>query len=191
MTEAARLRRMLAEDAWRWHLLGLVRSLRLPDCWIGAGFVRSAVWDRLHGREATAPAGDVDVLWFDPARTEPATDAAIEATLRGLAPGVAWSVKNQARMHRRNGDAPYASACDAMRHWPETATAVAARRTGAEDCGIAAPYGLEDLFGGILRPTPGFAGDRLGIVLGRIAAKRWLERWPRLRPVPALTARSG
>ncbi|WRQ77412.1 nucleotidyltransferase family protein [Pseudomonas saxonica] len=28
----------------------MVRSLNLPDCWIGAGFLRNAVWDYLHGR---------------------------------------------------------------------------------------------------------------------------------------------
>ena len=55
----------------------------------------------------------------------PSRDRAIEAELRALAPGIDWSVKNQARMHLRNGDPPYSGATDAMRHWPETATAIA------------------------------------------------------------------
>ncbi|MGH8392414.1 MAG: nucleotidyltransferase family protein, partial [Pseudomonas sp.] len=31
---------LISSDPLRWHLLAVVRSLALPDCWIGAGFVR-------------------------------------------------------------------------------------------------------------------------------------------------------
>jgi uncharacterized protein len=178
---ASTLRAILSNDPLRWRVLDLVRSLALPDCWIGAGFVRNAVWDHLHGRPPSAPSGDVDVVWFDPRRAEPSEDRALEAALRGLEPSVDWSVKNQARMHLRNGDTPYASAVDAMRHWPETATAVAARRTERGSCEIAAPFGLADLFGLVLRPTPRFAGERHRAFLDRVQAKGWLAAWPLLR----------
>ena len=150
----------------------------MPDCWIGAGFVRSAVWDHLHGLSASLPNGDVDVVWFDPERADPGEDAALEARLRAVDPALDWSVRNQARMHWRNGDAAYASCADALRHWPETATAVAVRRTGRDGCDIAAPFGLGDLFALVVRPTPGF---RAQVYRDRIAHKRWAERWPRLR----------
>jgi hypothetical protein len=66
-----------------------------------------------------------------------------------------------------------------MAFWPETATAVAIRlHDGALE--IAAPFGLDDLFGLILRPTPAFRNDRLPAFHDRIATKRWLERWPKL-----------
>ncbi len=88
------------------------------------------------------------------------TDRQLEVALRAAEPAAAWSVKNQARMHLRNGDAPYASAVEAMRGWPETATAVTARRRGPDGCEVAAPFGLEDLLGLALRPTPRFMGDK-------------------------------
>lgn len=175
------LQAILSDDPLRWRVLGVVRSLGLPDCWVGAGFVRNAVWDHLHGRPASRPSGDVDVLWFCPARAEPSEDRKLEAALRVLDPSIDWSVKNQARMHRRNDDAPYASAVDAMRHWPETATSVAARQTEEGCCEIAAPFGLEDLFGLILRPTPRFAGEKRHAYLDRVRAKGWLAAWPLLR----------
>jgi hypothetical protein len=143
--------------------------------------VRNAVWDHLHGRPPSPPAGDVDVLWFDPHNAAPAQDRALEATLRRMDPSVAWSVKNQARMHRRNGDAPYASATDAMRHWPETATAVAVRRDEHDRCEVAAPFGLGDLLGLVVKPTPAFAGARRHVVQDRVRAKAWLTAWPLLR----------
>jgi hypothetical protein len=160
VSDAARLRAIIMGDAARWRLLGLVRALNLPDCWIGAGFVRNAVWDRLHGRAVSPLASDVDVVWFDADRAGPSVDGAHEAALAEADPRVAWSVKNQARMHVRNGDAPYASTADAMARWPETATAVAVRRTGADACEVIAPHGLADLFAMVLRATPAFGGEK-------------------------------
>jgi len=122
-------------------------------------------------------------VWFDPERTHPSEDREIEAALRTMDPSVAWDVKNQARMHLRNGDAPYVSATDAMCRWPETATAVAVRRSEQDHCDIAAPFGLDDLFGLIVRPTPSFADAKRQLYNDRVQAKEWLKTWPLLRAV--------
>lgn len=172
---------MLSADPERSRILTLVHSMQLPDGWVGAGFLRNAVWDCLHGRPASRPAGDVDVLWFDPALVDPSEDEAAEARLRALDPSIRWSVKNQARMHLRNGDAPYASAVEAMRCWPETGTAVAVRRTERGGCEFAAPFGFDDLFNLIARSTPRFQGEKRGIYLDRVQRKGWLGTWPLLR----------
>jgi hypothetical protein len=184
MDYVATLCAVIAGDKLRWRILGLVRSLRLPDSWIGAGFVRNAIWDHLHHYPASPPAGDVDVLWFDPRQADPDRDRALEMTLHRMDPSVTWSVKNQARMHLRNDDPPYASATDAMRHWPETATAVAVRRDDHDRCDVAAPLGLADLFGLLVRPTPSFGSAKRTIYDQRLQAKGWLTTWPRLRVEP-------
>lgn len=181
MDNHAGLRSILRADPVRWHLLEVVEGLGLPDSWIGAGFVRNAVWNRLHQRPAAPLETDVDVIWYDRTCLDAAKDRQIEARLRALEPSIDWSVKNQARMHLRNGDAPYPSAPDAMRFWPETATAVAVRRLGPHGCEIAAPEGLNDLFNLILRPTARFRSERSAIYEDRIRSKGWLEKWPLLR----------
>jgi hypothetical protein len=178
--DTAALADLLAADPWRLPLLRGVAAQRLPDGWIGAGFVRDAVWDRLHARPPAPPAGDVDVVWFGPETPSAEADRAIEARLRAAMPDTDWSVTNQARMHGRNGDPPYRDTADAIRHWPETATAVAARWNGSEVV-ILAPLGLEDLLTGIIRPGPRFTREKRGIFEARVAAKRWRERWPLLR----------
>jgi len=86
MDYAAALGELLDRDPVRSRIVAMVSSLRLPDCWIGAGFLRNAVWDHLHGRVVSAPVEDIDVIWFDPARADAATDAALERGLRGLDP---------------------------------------------------------------------------------------------------------
>ncbi|HSG90868.1 MAG TPA: nucleotidyltransferase family protein, partial [Pseudomonadales bacterium] len=128
-------------------VLRAVRRLRLPDAAVGAGFVRSAVWDGAHGFEVPTPLDDVDVLYFDARNRSRSQEACIEKALSRRLPGVPFSVRNQARMHRRNGDAPYRGTADAMRFWLETATCVAVRlrRDGGLD--VLAPCGLGDLLG--------------------------------------------
>ena len=67
------------------------------------------------------------MVYHDPSCPGPAAETAAEARLKELVPGLLWSVRNQARMHVRNGDAPYDSTADTLRHWLETPTAVAVR----------------------------------------------------------------
>ena len=89
-------------------------------------------------------------------------------------------------MHARNGDAPYISATEAMRYWPETATAIAARRNDCGECEIAAPFGVDDLLGLILRPTPRFASDeKYPIYKERLRTKQWTSLWPLLKEAEA------
>lgn len=175
----ADLRALLSDDSPRWKALEAVAGLDLPDCWIGAGFVRDAVWDHLHGRPPTFSATDVDVIWFAPGVPDEQADRDIEQKLKALLPGYRCSVKNQARMHRRNGDAPYRSVAHAMTHWPETATAVAVR-IAHKEVEICAPFGLDDLWALRLRPTPAFANEKWPIFQQRLASKRWVERYPML-----------
>lgn len=180
MKRSDRLSQIVMSDPLRWRLLASVRSMGLPDCWIGAGFVRDAVWDVLHDRPPTTPMADIDVVWFDPDAADPRRDKAIEQDLAAREPGFDWSVKNQARMHVRNGDAPYGSTENALRHWTETATAVAVRRTADDRCQILAPFGLDDLFELRLSPPPGCTPAKRNAFRRRVKAKRWLERYPKL-----------
>jgi uncharacterized protein len=91
-------------------------------------------------------------------------------------------MRNQTRMHARNGHAPYLSSTDAMAHWVETATAVGVRLGRDGSLEIDAPHGLADLDGLILRPGPAYR-QRLEVFHAREAQKRWLDRWPMLRMV--------
>jgi hypothetical protein len=178
--DAAHLIALLRADATRMRLLAAVEDLCLPDCWIGAGFVRALVWDHLHGRESSPLDTDVDVVWWDPAHATAAIDRELEGVLTAQDATVVWSVTNQARMHGRNSDEAYASTEDALRHWPETATAVAIRQAVGR-LEILAPFGLADLFAMTIRPTPAFRGARRSIVEDRVRDKRWRERWPQAR----------
>lgn len=174
---AARLTAIIGDDAWSMTQLRRVRALGLNDWAIGAGFVRALAWDRLTAKPTRTPLADVDVLHFDPASLSPDAERTLEARLFAEDPEIPWSVKNQARMHLRNGDPPYRSTADALTGWLETPTCVAARLEADDRLTIIAPFGLDDLFALRVAPTP--AGRRkLGQYHARLAAKDWARHWP-------------
>ncbi|WP_437888750.1 nucleotidyltransferase family protein [Phytobacter sp. V91] len=175
------LQGLLLDDPIRMKALCAIQSLKLNDGWIGAGFVRDAVWDHLHGYKQVQISGDVDVVWFDSERCNPAHDSDLEERLCQRFPEFDFSVKNQARMHQRNGNLPYLSTENALLYWPETATAIAVRIGETNFLEIIAPYGLDDLFELRLRPTPPFEREKLNIFRQRVARKGWMERYPKLQ----------
>lgn len=171
---------VMRADPWRMEALAHARGLALPDWGIGAGFVRNAVWDRLHGFSQPTPLADIDLLYFDPSDLSPDREAVCEAKLSSPNSGTPWEVRNQARMHLRNGDAPYRSTADALCYWLETVTAVAVRLEADDELTVLAPLGLEDLMG--LRVSPTAAGRRRNAEYSqRMRAKAWPEIWPGLR----------
>jgi hypothetical protein len=89
-----------------------------------------------------------------------------------------WSVKNQARMHEKNGLPPFQSTEDAIAHWPETVTAIGVRLDDSDALQIVAPYGLKDLFDMVVRRSPRFQ-DRV-YYLQRVHEKNWKKQWPKL-----------
>lgn len=173
------LKNILHSDPWSMKTLSAARSLQLPDWAIGGGFVRNRVWDRLSGREETR-LNDVDLLFFDSDTPSKARDMEIEQSIRHLLPDIPWSVKNQARMHLRNLTRPYLNTEDAMRHWLETATAVAVRLDNNDDLIVLAPFGLSDLFNMIIRPTFA-ASSKMDQFETRIHKKNWLSIWPEVK----------
>lgn len=70
-------------SGWRMAALADVRSLGLRSWAIGAGAVRDLVWNQLGGLPDVPPAGDVDVVHFDPDRDD---DDAPQAQLVARSP---------------------------------------------------------------------------------------------------------
>lgn len=178
-THRAALTLLVENTPWLMHSLRSVRGcIDAPWC-IGAGAVRSLVWDQLHGFPASTPT-DVDVAYFDAARRS--TETQLEARLSELQPEVRWDIVNQALVHEWPAPCPVVrpltSLDDGLASWPETATAVGVYLDHAERIGIVAPYGLDDLFGLVLRRSPG--SHRPEAFTERVTSKRFRERWPLL-----------
>lgn len=175
-----RLTAIVAANPTLMAMLKAVAAVGLPDAWISAGTIRSAVWDVLHGRPVSTDWADVDVLFFDAGDVSRQREQAAEARLRALMPGLPWEVRNQARMHLKTGLAPYRDTEDGLRHFAETPTAVGVRLRD-DHIEVIAPHGLDDLFGMIVRPV--FDGDPrlMEVYRARMTSKNWPARWPGVR----------
>lgn len=178
------IEQLVRSDAWMMKVLRAARSLNLPDWWIGAGFLRNKVWDAMEGNDFQV-SRDVDLVYFSAADVSPETDWQYDEQMNEDFPFAEWEVRNQARMHTKNGFDPYGSTAEGIAHWVETATCVALRLSG-ERLEFLYCHGSDDLLGMIARPTPGFQTPELRpIFYERIEQKKWRERWPSLTVLDA------
>lgn len=168
--------KFIEADEFMMNVLRAVRSLSLPDWWIGAGFVRNKVLDALSDGMQTPP-GDIDVVYFDTSDLSEETERIHQNRLEEILPTGKWSVTTQARMHAENGDDPYTSSLDAIAHSPETATAIAVTLNDDDRIVFEAPCGSEDLLNMTIRPTPCFA-KKLEEFRKRLEKKTWDIKWP-------------
>ncbi|MFJ4373241.1 nucleotidyltransferase family protein [Pseudomonas japonica] len=64
-------------------------------------------------------------------------------------------------------------------HCPE-----AVRRLETGVCEVAAPLGVDDLFGLVIRPAGKFATEKAAIYQDRLKSKNWMKIWPLLTLAP-------
>ncbi|MDP5146801.1 nucleotidyltransferase family protein [Shewanella sp. ULN5] len=198
-TQLALLTTWFEQDKMRMQALTacsvVFNRLNIKDWAIAAGFVRNLVWDKLHGF-ATSALNDIDVIYFCASDLSEHTERLIQQLLNDIL-ALNWSVKNQARMHIRNGDAPYLCCLDAMEYWPEKQTAVAVKlidnivvehhysvQLNTVDAFhppfklmFIFAFGIEHLFNLTLSHNP---RRLLTVFEQRVAQKQWLIRYPQL-----------
>lgn len=170
---------LIEDDKWMMDLLRVAERLNLPDWWICAGFVRSKIWDTLHGYDIRTPLGDIDVIYFDPQCLDEAQEKRLEQQLVAWKPGIPWSVKNQARMHKINNLPPYMSAEEGIANFPETVTALGVK-LGANGLILTAPHGIGDVIQMCVRPVPRFeaSNELKAVYTKRMESKNWKVNWP-------------
>lgn len=171
--------RIIEEDEWMMDILRTAQSLNLPDWWVCAGFVRSKIWDVLHGFHERTPLPDIDVIYFDESNVEEKIEKYYENRLKQRQPAIPWSVKNQARMHVVNNDLPYSSSTEAIAKFPETATALGVKLDGEGKIMMTAPHGINDVVNFNIRPTPYFSKkeERMDYFYQRVYKKNWNSIW--------------
>ena len=176
---------IVRQTPWLMRALRAVRSVSAPEGAIGAGAVRTAVWNHLHGFSGTPALRDVDVAYFDPRDLSKARDDAYLAELQALEPEFPWEITNQAGVHHWLTDAegrpfaPFRSMEEGIATWPETATSVSVRLNSDDSIRVIAPLGLEDLFDMVVRRNPARAS--VETFRQRVADKRYSARWPKVR----------
>src|SRR3989338_9394428 len=184
------LAKLIEDDPWMMKALKIAASLNLPDWWLGAGFIRSKVWDYLHGYKKRTPLPDLDFIYFDTkdfskkeaSKFSTKADEHYQKILNKKMPEAAWSVTNQARMHLFHRHKPYRNSSEALSFWVETATCIGAKLSAKGKVVLTAPRGMRDLVNLIVRPIPEHQNNR-SLLKKRIKEKKWLTKWPKLKVV--------
>ncbi len=175
--------------------------LALPDWYLGAGCVAQTVWNELHGFPPTVNISDYDLVYFDRSDLSEDSEDFRAAQARELLQDLGGEIdlKNEARVHLWYPDhfgyaiEPYTSTEDAISTWPTTATAVGVRKEADGQLTVFAPFGLDDLFGLVVRPNKRQITEE--IYLRKV--ERWTKCWPKLVVIPwdrergELTARTS
>lgn len=160
----------------RWADLGLA------DAWLVAGCLFQTVWNRRDGVAPESRIKDYDLFYFDAGdlsqEAERAVQARVDAVLRDL--GIVVEVANQARVHLWY-PAFFGLAYPQLVHSREgiarfliRGTCVGMRPLAGGGFDVYAPYGLADLYRGLLAPNP--LRDAADLFRAKCASYR--ERWP-------------
>jgi len=164
-------------------LLDRLPELGLPQAHLVAGALFQTVWNVLSGQPPTAQIRDYDLFYWDADTSYEAEDAAIRRTTALFTDlNAPTQVRNQARVHlwfpERYGltRPPLRSAREGIDQFLVECTCVGVDARGE----VYAPFGLDDLAAGRLRPNPRNHTPSLY----RVKADDYLQRWPGLREEP-------
>jgi uncharacterized protein len=169
-------------------ILNKLSDASLPNWYIGAGCIAQTVWNHFSALDPLSGINDIDIVYFDPSDLTSETEARKAEEVRRLFSGIpiAIDVKNQARVHlwyESHFGYPiqaYSSVEEAINDWPTTATAIGVRVDDQGSFDVYAPYGLNDLFGLMVRPNKAQITEEIYLA----KARRWQACWPSLTIVP-------
>ncbi|RPI77765.1 MAG: nucleotidyltransferase family protein [Desulfobacteraceae bacterium] len=169
------------------QVLEQTNKLLLPEWYLGGGCLAQTVWNLLSGFDPTAHITDLDLAYYDPHDLSyDRENWHIQQVCKAFQHlPIPVDVKNQARVHlwyEQHFGHPiqaYGSTEEAINHWPTTSTCVGVTIHDAQ-FSVYAPYGLNDLFGMIVRPNKRQITEE--IYCKKTA--RWKRCWPGLHIMP-------
>jgi len=181
--QRAALEQIIRAEPLLMRVLAGLRDLGLPDCWLVAGAIYNAAWNRLTGKPSLTGVKDIDVFYFDGSdlswEAEDRVIRRVEAIFADLPLPV--EPRNQARVHlwfpEKFGQpfAPLASSPEMLGRYASKTHAVAARLDADGRMAILAPFGLDHIFSFRIVPNHVLENRRAHEEKGARAKSVWPE----------------
>lgn len=180
-------RKIICKNEILNEVLIKTKKLNLTNYYIGAGCLAQTIWNYLSGFSSNHGIKDIDFVYFDKDLSYEKEDSVI-SEVRGLLKDIPIKIdiKNQARVHlwykKHFGYdiKPYSQVEEAINTWPTTATAIAIRLNQDNHWVMYAPFGLNDVFGKIVRANK----TQITKKIYEKKVQRWLSIWPDLKVIP-------
>lgn len=160
----------------------------MDNYYIGAGCIAQTVWNYLFNNPLEYGIKDIDFVYFDDKNLDFQSENKISSKIKDLYSDlkIQVDVKNEARVHLWYKShfgytiEPYTSLESALNTWPTTATSIGVRKDKNNELKVYAPFGLNDLFGKIVRANK--AQITKQIYENKVS--NWLKKWPDLKVIP-------
>ena len=161
--QSALLESILQKNSGVYQVISALGQFKLPNAYVAAGCISQTVWNFQEGKPLQNGISDIDVIYYDNKDMSSESEAEIEVMLNKHFSNIGYTIDitNEARTHlwyeSKFGIAilPYTSSEDAINSWIP-ATAVGVRYCNDMFC-IYAPFGMNDLFGQVVRPNKSLA----------------------------------
>ena len=174
---------IIKENRILFEIIQKAQTLEISNYYIGAGCICQTVWNYQNNLDLMYGISDVDFVYFDDDTSYESEDSIVRLVQRTFAHlPIEIDVKNQARVHLWYEDhygyrlQPYESTEAAINTWPTTATAIGVKLMDNQFL-VYAPYGLNDMFGQIVR------ANKTQITKETYTKKcnKWLKKWNSLK----------
>lgn len=179
-----RLEHIIRSDPDLTQVLQCLQKASLPQWRLVAGCLYGTIWNLLTHRPRGTGIQDFDVIYFD---ADDLSWEAEDAEIRRVTCAAPLQIRNQARVHlwyEQRFGVPYPPLPDAdtaMLRYPITVQAIGVRLEDDGHFDIATPFGVDDLFGMVLRPNP--AWPHRPTLAAKAARARQI--WPEVRVIGA------
>lgn len=159
--------------------------LDLDNYYIGAGCIAQTVWNYLSNNPLDYGIKDIDFVYFDGGNLGLESENIVISKITDIYAdlNIKIDAKNQARVHLWYKNhfgydiEPYKSIESAINTWPTTATSIGVRREKDNEFRVYAPFGLNDLFGKIVRANK----RKITKSIYENKVQSWLAKWPDLK----------
>lgn len=164
------------------------KLLNIDNYYIGAGCITQTVWNYLSNNPLDYGIKDIDFVYFDKEDLSIESENMVISKVTELYSDlkIKVDVKNQARVHLWYKNKfgyeikPFLSLESAINTWPTTATAIGVRKEANNTFKIYAPFGLNDMFGKIVRANK----TQITRQIYENKVSGWLKKWPDLKIIP-------
>lgn len=177
------LQTILKKDPDLWQLITAASALNIPNLYVGGGSLAQSVWNHLFHKSIGYGFSDVDIVYFDGDLSEEKEKRVRNQISAALSPNrYDVDVKNEARVHLwyqahfGMSIKPYSSTEDAISSWPSTATALGVYLDKKQKLQVFAPYGMNDIYKGIMRPNK----QMITKAMYDKKVTKWSQKWPEL-----------
>jgi len=178
---------ILQRNETLYEVIKKAGGLGLKNHYVAAGCIAQTVWNYQTRNELMHGISDIDIVYYDDSDLSyAAEDAAIQRVREAIGPcAVGLDIKNQARVHlwykERFGYEikPYGCVEDGINTWPAMASSIGVRLENGQ-WKVYAPFGLNDLFGMVVRANKAQVTEEIYMQKTR----KWSSKWPSLTVIP-------